>query len=226
MKVIIMKLLIVTADDFGYHLDFNDGILECIRAGRVNATSVTVKRGKFSDGQIKELKASKARIGLHVDFGRPLDWAKLSEEEKREGVLKQYEAFKGLMGFEPGHLDGHCFCQGLDEVIAKAMIDLSLEKEIYLRAHEDDWARHDARVEKSDKFLRHFGENFEKELEKCVNGLNELMTHPARLREGADYSFTRLIERRQKELDCLLSDSFKRALDDNKIEMVAFDSKR
>ena len=95
-----MKRLILNADDFCLSPVFNDVITELIKEGTVSSTSVMIDRFDESQrAQVEELKATKAGIGLHVEF--------TSADSFNEEIQRQYKLFKQVFDQKPSHLDIH-----------------------------------------------------------------------------------------------------------------------
>ena len=93
-----MKYLIVNADDFGYSLGVNRGIIEAHTNGIVTSTSVMVDA--VGAEQAKELvNYPDLSVGLHF-VAR--DFNNVSGELDR-----QYEKFIDVVGVAPDHLNSH-----------------------------------------------------------------------------------------------------------------------
>lgn len=85
-----MRTLIITADDYGYHPRYDEGILRAAAAGAVDAVSAFAGREGLGPGP---LVASGVEIGLHLDGPKP--------------VAAQAEEFERRFGRPPAYLDGH-----------------------------------------------------------------------------------------------------------------------
>lgn len=124
------RVLIVNADDFGLTRGVSRGILTCYRDGIVTSTTLMVNRGA-DPAQLEELRASGLGVGLHVNLtlGTPVSdprrvgslldaqgqftrdaraqAERARPDEARIEIGNQIEAFRGLMGRFPTHLDSH-----------------------------------------------------------------------------------------------------------------------
>jgi predicted glycoside hydrolase/deacetylase ChbG (UPF0249 family) len=89
-----LSRLIVVADDYGYSPAYNEGILEAVWAGALDAVSVMVLR----DPDPAPLVSSRVGVGLHLE---PLDEATLADQLAR---------FEELFARPPAHIDGHHHC--------------------------------------------------------------------------------------------------------------------
>jgi predicted glycoside hydrolase/deacetylase ChbG (UPF0249 family) len=100
--------LLIVADDYGYAPVYDEGILEAVHAGALDAVSVMVLR----DPDPGPLVAGEVEVGLHLE---PLDHASLEEQLQR---------FEALLGRPPDHLDGHHHCHAEPELTALAIARL------------------------------------------------------------------------------------------------------
>jgi predicted glycoside hydrolase/deacetylase ChbG (UPF0249 family) len=101
--------LIITADDYGYRPAYDDGILEAVRAGAVDAVSAMVT------GEVEpaRLLATRVEIGLHLELEEMPDDAALGPVERRAALAAlrgQLDRFEELFGRPPAYLDGHHHC--------------------------------------------------------------------------------------------------------------------
>jgi predicted glycoside hydrolase/deacetylase ChbG (UPF0249 family) len=124
--------LVLCADDFALSPAVSRGILEALRCGRLNATSVMTTRPSWrkSANELREFE-NDAVFGLHLDFtlGAPLGKmpifapngilpdvrrvlrqageGSLPEQEIRDEIGRQIDAFGEARGSFPDFLDGH-----------------------------------------------------------------------------------------------------------------------
>lgn len=112
--------LIVNADDLGASEGVNRGIVEAHVRGVVTSASLMVDGA--AAGEAAELSAAhpELAVGLHLDLdglgaqGPPPPAAVRAELER------QLEAFRGLLGRDPTHLDSHHHAHRDDEVLPHA----------------------------------------------------------------------------------------------------------
>jgi len=106
-----MRLLVITADDYGYWPSYNQGILEAIAMGAVDCVSAMVERDYCEP---EPLLDSGAEIGLHIEFeGR---WGPRSGAPARTALRVQLERFGDLFGRWPSFLNGHKHCHARPEL--------------------------------------------------------------------------------------------------------------
>ena len=110
--------LIVNGDDFGMSPGTNAGVARAHREGILTSTSLLVRWPSARDAALEARAMPGLAVGLHLDLGewtyedetwRPLyhvvdtsDAAAVAAELER-----QVEAFRGLLGTDPTHLDSH-----------------------------------------------------------------------------------------------------------------------
>jgi chitin disaccharide deacetylase len=137
------RQLIVNADDLGLCPGVNAGILHAHRHGIVTSASLMVLQPAAA--QAVELAAPHPRLalGLHVDLGQ---WDYLAGEwvaayvrcdQQDAGAVRaecrrQLDAFRGLLGRDPTHLDSHQHVHR-SEPVATAMVELAAELGVPLR---------------------------------------------------------------------------------------------
>lgn len=92
--------LIITADDYGYHPSYDEGILEAAGGGAVDAVSAMVLRSGIDP---EALLGTGVEIGLHLELP--------GEGESGVAALRdQLERFEKLFGRPAAYLDGHHHC--------------------------------------------------------------------------------------------------------------------
>ena len=105
------RLLVITADDYGYWPSFNRGILEAIEMGGVDCVSAMVEREYCDPAPLLE---SGVEIGLHIEFeGR---WGPRSGAPARSALRVQLDRFVDLFGRWPSFLNGHHHCHARPEL--------------------------------------------------------------------------------------------------------------
>ena len=131
-----MSLLTLCADDFGLNFAVNQGIIQLVKAGRLNAVSCMVGGQAFLDGLPLLMKAceeapTKIEIGLHLTFTEyePLGVMKnlapkgvlppvtalllkshlrlLDKQELQDEIGRQWTRFVEVSGRAPDFIDGH-----------------------------------------------------------------------------------------------------------------------
>lgn len=111
------KILVITADDYGYWPSYNRGILEAVEAGAVNAVSAMVER-EHCDGE--PLLETGIEIGLHIEFeGR---WGARSANAARTSLRVQLDRFVDLFHRWPAFLDGHRHCHARPELATPVLV--------------------------------------------------------------------------------------------------------
>ena len=111
------KTVVLCADDYGIAPGVSRGIRELLAAGRLSATSCMVDFPEFRDeGPLLAEFADRADIGLHLTLtverglARVMADAYLRRFSARSiaaEVDRQLDAFVGVMGRPPDHIDGH-----------------------------------------------------------------------------------------------------------------------
>jgi predicted glycoside hydrolase/deacetylase ChbG (UPF0249 family) len=105
------RLLVITADDYGYWPSYNQGILEAIGMGALDCVSAMVDR-KYCDPA--PLLESGVEIGLHIEFeGR---WGSRSGAPARTSLRVQLDRFVDFFGRWPSFLNGHKNCHARPEL--------------------------------------------------------------------------------------------------------------
>lgn len=114
-------LLIVTADDYGYHPSYDAGILAAAISEAIDSVSAFATRTGIDP---EPLIDTGIEVGLHLDLEEPgdADRAHDSARARAEADMDtQFESFGELFGRPPAYLDGHHHCharEGLREVVA------------------------------------------------------------------------------------------------------------
>jgi predicted glycoside hydrolase/deacetylase ChbG (UPF0249 family) len=105
------RLLVITADDYGYWPSYNQGILEAIEMGALDCVSAMVDREYCDPAPLLE---SSVEIGLHIEFeGR---WGSRSGAPARTSLRVQLDRFVDLFGRWPSFLNGHKHCHARPEL--------------------------------------------------------------------------------------------------------------
>jgi hypothetical protein len=106
-----VRLLVITADDYGYWPSYNQGILEAIEMGAVDCVSAMVEREHCDPAPLLD---TGVEIGLHIEFeGR---WGPRSGAPAKTSLRVQLERFGDLFGRWPSFLNGHKHCHSRPEL--------------------------------------------------------------------------------------------------------------
>jgi chitin disaccharide deacetylase len=224
-----IRRLIVNADDFGLTGGVSRGILAAHRSGIVTSTTLIVNR-PVDPGLIGELKASELGVGLHVNLtlGAPLARpervpslvdaqgafvrdareaaSRARADEARIEIGNQIDAFRGLMGRFPTHLDSHHHVARHSPVL-EIVLDFARALGLPVRS-QDDAVRQAARrltVRTPDHFMGESGpaaywsaDRVLAHLRALPAGTSEFMTHPGYFDD--DLAYSRYGEQRETEL--------------------------
>lgn len=201
--------LIVNADDFGLTSGVSRGILEAGATGIVTSTTVIVNRPTDPE-LVARLKASGLGAGLHLNLtlGTPLSdprrvpslvdgegrfirdpreaASRANKDEARIELGNQIDAFRGLMGCFPTHLDSHHHV-GRHEPILELVFDFARAIKVPVRT-QDGQVRAAARglkIRTPDHFMGEAdsepywsAERVLEHLRTLPAGVTEFMTHP------------------------------------------------
>jgi predicted glycoside hydrolase/deacetylase ChbG (UPF0249 family) len=106
-----VRLLVITADDYGYWPSYNEGILEAIEMGAIDSVSAMVEREYCDPAPLLE---SGVEIGLHIEFESR--WGPRSGAPARTALQVQLDRFVDLFGRWPSFLNGHQHCHARPEL--------------------------------------------------------------------------------------------------------------
>jgi predicted glycoside hydrolase/deacetylase ChbG (UPF0249 family) len=209
------RVLIITADDYGYSPGYDKGIIEAAGADAVDSVSLMVTRGRLDPEPLLE---TGVEVGLHLELPR-----ELSEDERvgargREAALaalrEQIERFASAIGRPPAYLDGHRHCHahaGLASAMAREAARRGLPMRSVDSAHRRILRREG--VATADRLVGRYSEEpvgaLPAELEPVAEGegdlppgVTEWMTHPGHSDPGSGSGYDRA---REEDLDLLLS---------------------
>jgi predicted glycoside hydrolase/deacetylase ChbG (UPF0249 family) len=209
------RVLIITADDYGYSPRYDEGIVEAAGAGAVDSVSVMVAREAFDP---EPLLATGVETGLHLELSQELTTGMRAGAGERDEALhalgEQLEAFEEALGRPPAYLDGHRHCHahaGLAAPLAREARRLGLPVRSVDAAHRRILRRQG--VATPDRLIGRYSEEAEGalpvELRPVVDGEGELppgitewMVHPGHPdpQSGSGYD-----QAREEDLDLLLS---------------------
>jgi predicted glycoside hydrolase/deacetylase ChbG (UPF0249 family) len=193
------RLLVITADDYGYWPSYNRGILEAVEMGAVKSVSAMVER-EYCDP--KPLLESGVEIGLHIEFeGR---WGPRSGAPARTALRVQLDRFVDLFHRWPAFFNGHQHCHARPE-LATPVFQMADSIGIPVRSVNRDhrqWLR-ERGVPTNDALIgrdRSSEPTEPPELRKLEPGVTEWMTHPGHAdpESGSSYDMAR-----QEDLELL-----------------------
>lgn len=209
------RLLIITADDYGYSPRYDDGIVEAAGAGAVDSVSVMMARGPVDP---EPLLATGVETGLHLELSRELTAGERAGATERDAALRvlreQLEAFEAVVGRPPAYLDGHRHCHahtGLASAVAREARQRGLPVRSVDAGHRRILRRHC--VATPDRLIGRYSEEpdgaLPVELQPVVDGEGELpsgitewMVHPGHPDPHSGSGFD---QAREEDLDLLLS---------------------
>ena len=135
--------MILCADDFGLNHPVSTGILDLVKAGKINSVSCLVTTDCWKE-RVSELYPflDNIEVGLHLTLThpKPIHFSggsfsslirksylkQLKKQEIIREIRSQMELFRNSMGRMPDYLDGHEFCHHLPTV-RDALIDIAEE---------------------------------------------------------------------------------------------------
>ncbi len=140
------RLLVVNADDLGLSTGVNAGIAEAHERGIVTSTSLMVRQGAAPGAAKYAADHPALAVGLHLDLGQwdyeNGEWmvayercAPDDESAVEAECRAQLDAFRGLLGRDPTHLDSHQHVH-MREPVAAVARRLAAELGVPLRAQE------------------------------------------------------------------------------------------
>lgn len=189
--------LIITADDFGLSPSYDQGMLEAVRAGAVDAVSVMVLRvGAVPD----ELREWGGAVGLHFETNGE------GSSPGRGEVERQLAAFAELVGRPADYLDGHHHCHA-EPALGGVVAELATELDLPVRSvgEEHRSLLRAAGVRTPDRLVGRYEESdpvVPAELDGLTPGWTEWMVHPGHAdpRSGSSYD-----RGREEDLTALLA---------------------
>jgi predicted glycoside hydrolase/deacetylase ChbG (UPF0249 family) len=193
------RLLVITADDYGYWPSYNRGILEAIEMGAIDSVSAMVEREHC---EAEPLLESGVEIGLHIDF--EARWGARSAAPARTALRVQLERFGDLFGRWPSFLNGHHHCHARPE-LATPVFQMAKQIGVPVRSVNPDhrqWLR-ERGIDTPDVLI---GRTESKqpaeppELRNLAPGITEWVTHPGHPDKEAGSSYDKA---RQEDLALL-----------------------
>ena len=202
-----MKYLIVNADDFGYSLSINKGIIKAHVDGIVTATSVMVD----SVGAEEAMKLSS-----YPDLAVGLHFVPNAATEAKTELERQFQKFVSIVGTRPSHIDIHKVRSD----------DMDLKRDVIEFANSYDIpARYSGKAKFIDSFFGPHANNnvsidqLKDAISQATEAYNELMCHVGYsddyLRAHSSYS-----DMREKELDSICSAEIKHYIEQQGITLT------
>jgi predicted glycoside hydrolase/deacetylase ChbG (UPF0249 family) len=171
------RLLVITADDYGYWPSYNQGILEAIEMGALDCVSAMVDREYCEPAPLLE---TGVEIGLHIEFeGR---WGSRSGAPARTSLRVQLDRFVDLFGRWPSFLNGHHHCHARPE-LATPVFQMAQQIGLPVRSVNPDhrqWLR-ERGIDTPDMLIGRTRSNEPEEptkLRDLDRGVTEWVTHP------------------------------------------------
>ena len=171
------RMLVITADDYGYWPSYNEGILAAVEMGALDCVSAMVER-EYCDPE--PLKESGVEIGLHIEF--EARWGPRSGAPARTALQVQLDRFVDLFGRWPSFLNGHKHCHARPE-LATPVFQTAKQIGVPVRSVNPDhrqWLR-ERGIDTPDLLIGRMRTNEEGEPPEVRNpppGITEWMTHP------------------------------------------------
>ena len=228
----ILRRLIVNADDFGLSRGVNDGILQSHERGIVTSTSLMVRAPFAGEAVERAAMHPSLSIGLHLDLGewafRSDTWVPLYEVvslSDRDAVTtevhRQMEAFVGLVGNKPTHVDSHQHVHAREPVRSVAS-DLAAQLGVPLR-HVTPQVRYCGQFYGQTTDGTTLADSITPEaimgiISSLAPGTTELACHPG---YAGDLD-TMYREERAAEVAVLCDPRVREALDAARVELVSF----
>ena len=217
---VIVKYLIVNADDFGASHGIDRGIIEAHQRGVLTSTSLLVNATASGEAAELSRSAPDLSVGLHADLRSELN-ANAGPARLRGALEAQLARFEELLGRPPTHLDSHHNVHR-DPRALPEFLDLAREQGLPLREH--------SAVRYFSKFYGQWSgkthleqisvESLARMLEMEIKeGFTELSCHPGYV--DPDYSSGYSTER-EAELRALCDPRIRQALAEQAIQLVSY----
>ncbi|MBI3104281.1 MAG: ChbG/HpnK family deacetylase [Candidatus Rokubacteria bacterium] len=245
------RVLIGNADDFGLTAGVSRGILHASRHGIVTSTTLLANR-PLDPALLEGLQDSGLGVGLHVNLtlGAPVSPAarvpslvdgegcfirdaravaeRLKVDEARIELGAQIDAFRGIMGRFPTHLDSHHHV-GRHEPLLELMLFFARAINVPMRAQDAPGrqAALKAGVRTPDHFMGESGpepywsrERVLEQLRVLPEGVSEFMTHPGYYDE--DLAYSRYGKQRETEIEGLTDPAARELIAREGIRLASF----
>lgn len=245
--------VIINGDDYGLTLGVSKGIIEAIKDGMMTDTTAMANMPAFEESIKYAMDNGIKEMGVHLTLtcGKPLtnspslvdETGNMSKKIYENGTYDIDEVEKELReqikkfistGMKLNHIDGHHHMFALVPAVFNIVIKLAKEYKVPMRCPYN----RDLPLYKKEGIVcpDHMIEDFyaedateehlkERLLECKQKGLTvvEVMSHPAYIDEELQ-KLSSYLKYREEELRILTSDSFKKFISENNIEMISFSS--
>ncbi len=232
MPETMSRSAIVNADDFGQSDGINRGIVEAHERGIVTSASLMVRWHAAPAAAAYARAHPQLSVGLHVDLGewiyRGGGWIPLYERVDRRDlraveaeIRAQLSLCRELLRRDPTHLDSHQHVHA-EEPVRSILDGIAIELGVPLR-HRSTRLRHDGRfygqTGTGDPLTAGISPAHLVEMLRSLPvGVTEVSCHPG---FAADLPSMYRAERRV-ELDALCDPAVRRAVADEKIDLIGF----
>jgi chitin disaccharide deacetylase len=228
-----MRVLIVSADDFGRSRGINSGVIKAHEEGIVTSAGLMVCWPDAEEAATYARRNRKLAVGLHVDLaewvhgddGWTTVYERVSVEDaaaiERE-VRSQFERFRELVGAEPTHLDSHQHLHAHVGPVGPVLEGIATDLGIPIR-HIGDDVRYDGsfygqNVRGDPLHEAITTENLISLIRGLPDGITELSCHPA----IGDDSGSPYRRERELEVDALCDPRVRDAIAEEGIELRSF----
>ena len=245
------RVLIVNADDFGLTAGVSRGILHACRHGIVTSTTLLANR-PLDPALLEGLPDSGLGVGLHLNLtlGAPVSPAarvpslvdgegcfirdaravaeRVKVDEARIELGAQIDAFRGIMGRFPTHLDSHHHV-GRHEPLLELMLFFARAINVPMRAQDAPGRQAALKVgvRTPDHFMGESGpepywsrERVLEQLRVLPEGVSEFMTHPGYYDE--DLAHSRYGKQRETEIEGLTDPAARELIAREGIRLASF----
>ena len=233
MRSLTGRAVIVNADDFGQSAGISRGIVEAHERGIVTSASLMVRWPAAAEAAAYAREHARLSVGLHVDLGESIyrdgEWMALYERAdlqdahavERE-IRAQLSLCRELLQREPTHLDSHQHVHA-KEPARSILQSIAAELGVPLR-HYSSRVRHEGRFYGQSRTGEPLAAgvgvaHLVNVLRSLPDGVTEVACHPG-FAEGDLQTMYRA--ERRLELEALCDPGVRRALDEEKIELIGF----
>jgi chitin disaccharide deacetylase len=228
-----MRVLIVSADDFGRSRGINSGVIKAHEEGIVTSAGLMVCWPDAEEAAAYARRNPKLAVGLHVDLAEWVHedsgWTTVYERVPVEDpvaiereIRSQLGRFRELVGAEPTHLDSHQHLHTHDGPVGPVLEEIAADLGVPVRHISGD-VRYDGsfygqNVRGDPLHGAITAENLVSLIRELPDGITELACHPA----IADDSGSRYRRERELEVDALCDPRVRAAIVDEGIELRSF----
>ena len=227
------RAVIVNADDFGQSAGISRGIVEAHERGIVTSASLMVRWPAAAEAAAYAREHARLSVGLHVDLGESIyrdgEWIALYERADRQDahaaereIRAQLSLCRELLQREPTHLDSHQHVHA-KEPARSILQGIAAELGVPLR-HYSSRVRHDGRFYGQSRTGEPLAAgvgvaHLVNVLRSLPDGVTEVACHPGFAEDDLQTMYR---AERRLELEALCDPGVRRALDEEKIELIGF----